>query len=173
MDIGFEIYPNEGIESIKFGMSYTEVRMILRCDFVPSLQKGRWRVKEGRPIINPDFPDRDLFRSIGIIVYYNLLGKCISIRFLGSSHPTLRGRHLLWHEEQGEEYSADYSLESLVLWLDSMGGDCEIHQDFALSRNFGIQLIFFELLDYDAAMLMPPKSVVAGSNEYVSDLLAD
>jgi hypothetical protein len=81
--MSLEIFPYEGVGSIKLGMSQTEVRNAVGSEFKPFMKT---------PI--SEMPT-DNFVGKGIHVYYKSPGICKAIELHPPSNPTFRGYRLI------------------------------------------------------------------------------
>lgn len=160
----FMIHENKSVGPVKFGMSYIEVREAIggspnsRCAKRRSIQFQR----TPHLIADPDSPESDVFEEQRIVAYYNIYsGLCDALDFFGTISPTFRGKELL----------GEHSIEFLRLWLNSMGGDCKIRDNFVASYEFGIKLIFTVYMDadqYHQVKDYPPKEIVIFSRDYAA-----
>jgi hypothetical protein len=160
-----EIYPKKGVNSIELGMNYETVRKNADCDF--SSDTGRdvltWRkdIDPGFVVLNPNLPIVDHFPALGIVVYYDDFGFCEHI-ILHGGNIRLLGRDIFLFESR--EFNSDDSVETLVSWLDSLGGNFQLDEDDShiTSDHFGISLELFGPLwleNYNAVKLLAPKSI--------------
>jgi hypothetical protein len=183
-----ELYPKKGVNSIEFGMHYEAVRKHANCEFNSETQREfwahnkylytkfttdhpdldfSWLYKPGFTIANPDFPYWDRFDDLEITVHYDDLGFCEFIVIYGTNIK-LFDREIFLFESR--EFNSDDSVEILISWLDSLGGNFRFEEEseFITSDYFGISLELYEsrpLKKYDSLKILPPQSISVFAKE--------
>lgn len=160
--MNFELQEHKSVGPITFGMQCNNVRQALNSDFTSSPRRHFVEVMGNIfQTSNLDYPIVDMFRSLKIVAHYDMYsGKCDSVKFYGKIIPTFQGVKLL----------GDLSIDSLKEWLDSIGGECKIEDDFVVSHVFGIILSFaveMPAQGYDQIKILPPKEVNAFTHGYL------
>ncbi|MBE9075752.1 hypothetical protein IQ241_00290 [Romeria aff. gracilis LEGE 07310] len=160
----FDIRPPKRVGPVQLGMTPSEIRQILGSGFsTRSRRSAMFFMSNTQQENNLDYPERDVFGSLGLVAFYNESSVCHAIRLYEPAEPIFQGKNLL---------SFENSLESLRVWLNTMNGECKIKDEALVTYNFRLELGFMYKLsaeDYDSIMNFPPSEIVIFAKGYRYD----